>query len=139
MSIDFSSELGQRALQHLTNDIVVWLTTVSKNGTPQPNPVWFVLEGDSVLIWVQPGSARMKHLAENPRVALNFQSDPTAEHIVVITGKATVDDSVPPITDNATYVAKYAELLAAMGWDPDQTAADYSVPLRISLNNLRGY
>jgi hypothetical protein len=38
-----------RVAQRLREDAVIWLTTVAANGTPQPNPVWFLWDGHSVL------------------------------------------------------------------------------------------
>ena len=44
-SIDFTTEFGRRALNRLENEQVIWITTTSKSGAPQPSPVWFVWDG----------------------------------------------------------------------------------------------
>ncbi len=47
MDIDYTSDFGKIVKTHLENDQVVWLTTVRKDGTPQPAAVWFVWLDDS--------------------------------------------------------------------------------------------
>jgi hypothetical protein len=37
--IDLTSEFGQHVAKRLVKEQVIWLTTVSSDGTPQPNPV----------------------------------------------------------------------------------------------------
>ncbi len=49
MDIDTSTEFGQRVAGHLANDQVIWLTTVNPDLTPQPSPVWFLWDGETLL------------------------------------------------------------------------------------------
>ena len=63
-----------RAIERLSNDTVVWLTTVSTHLRPQPSAVWFLWDGETVLVY-SAGSARIKNLSRNSQVALNFNSD----------------------------------------------------------------
>ena len=37
--IDWGSELGQRAVQRIEREEVIWLTTVSSRCVPQPRPI----------------------------------------------------------------------------------------------------
>jgi hypothetical protein len=37
------------------------------------------------------------------------------------------------------YVEKYAAFIARNAWTPESFAADYSVPLRITATQLRGF
>ena len=46
---DPATPFGACVAQRLREDAVIWLTTVAANGTPQPNPVWFLWDGHSVL------------------------------------------------------------------------------------------
>ena len=58
--IDFTTEFGQRALKRLQDEQVIWLSTTSPNGTPQPSPVWFVWKDDRVLIYSQPDTPKIR-------------------------------------------------------------------------------
>lgn len=42
MIIDLTTEYGARVARRLQDEQVIWLTTVGRDGTPQPNPVWFI-------------------------------------------------------------------------------------------------
>jgi predicted pyridoxine 5'-phosphate oxidase superfamily flavin-nucleotide-binding protein len=40
-TIDTSTEFGAKVVQRIEEQKLAWLTTVSADGTPQPNPVRF--------------------------------------------------------------------------------------------------
>ena len=47
---DAGSNFGRRVRERLRVEQVIWLTTTQADGTPQPNPVWFVWEDPDTLI-----------------------------------------------------------------------------------------
>ncbi len=55
--IDESTEFGARVARHLREDIVVWMTTVTPDGSPLPMPVWFHWDGGGGDIVVLSGNA----------------------------------------------------------------------------------
>ena len=67
-SIDFSTDFGKRVLGRLQDEQVAWLTTVSTKGEPQPSPVWFLWENDSVLVYSQPNTPKLRAIQGNPNV-----------------------------------------------------------------------
>jgi PPOX class probable F420-dependent enzyme len=138
MVFDDTSDFGARTAQHLREEIVVWLTTVSPRGAPLPMPVWFIWDGDeSVSVYSQPG-ARVRNLESNPHVSLNFPGDGRGGDIVVLSGAATLDRDARADADDG-YVAKYADHIARIGHTPESFADAYSVPVRIRLERLRGH
>ena len=139
MAIDFSTDLGHRVQRQLQEEVVVWLTTTSADGTPQPRLVWFYPEDDSVLIYSQPGTAKLTHIARNPRVSLSFNSDPAGDHMSVLTGTATIDGSAPKAIDHAAYLAKYRAGIEGLGSTPEQFSEAYAVPIRVRFDKLRGF
>ncbi len=136
--IDWDSELGQRAVQRIEYEEVIWLTTVSAQGVPQPRPVWFVWDGESFLIYSTPRAWKLKHILLNPHVALHFNTDATGEDIQVILGTAALTDDAVPADRNAAYVAKYAAGIAGLGMDAATYAATFTVALRVTPVRLRG-
>ena len=137
--IDESTEFGARAARHLREEIVVWMTTVTPGGAPVPRPVWFIWDGaESVVMYSQP-KLRIRNLAGNSRVALNFDGDGDGGDIVVLSGTAAVDRALPAAKDDPAYLAKYDEHIARIGMTPDTFVREYSVPVRIRLTGLRGY
>ena len=135
------SEFGARVRRRLQDEHLIWFTTTGSDGTPQPNPVWFLWEPDqdSVLIYNATKAKRLEHVAVRPRVSLNFQADEHGGDVVVIAGVAEQALDAPPNKDNAAYVAKYAKGIEAIGSDPEKFAQDYSVPLRIRFTKVRGF
>ena len=137
--IDEGSELGQRLRKELAEELVVWMTTTSADGTPQPNPVWFVTDGDDVIVYSHNDAARNRNIERNPRVSLNFNSDPHADRMSVIIGTARVDTSFPPAIDHEGFQAKYGALIPPIGYTPQQHSDAYSVAIRITPTKIRGW
>jgi PPOX class probable F420-dependent enzyme len=50
---------------------VVHLTTLRPDGAPQSRPVWTIVDGGNVVFFTQPTSAKARHIANDPRVALS--------------------------------------------------------------------
>ena len=53
-------------------------------------------------------------------------------------GSAAVSDD-PPAHELPDYIDKYGAFIARNTWTPESFAADYSVPLRIEADKLRGF
>ncbi len=139
MVLDDRSEFGQRAARRLRDERLAWLTTVSPRGMPQPVPVWFLWDGEaSILVYSRPDTAKLRNIAENPRVSLHLDGNGQGGDIVVCLGEVSVSDD-PPAHQVAEYVEKYAGLVERNRWSPESFAADYSVPLRIAVSRIRGH
>jgi PPOX class probable F420-dependent enzyme len=138
-TIDTSNDFGKRIADQLAQNEVIWLTTVAADGTPHPVTVWFYWDGESALIYSRPNKPKLRHIERNPNVSLNFNSDPAAEQVGVITGTLRIDPSAPPATAIPAYVEKYRVPAAKLGWTPEKFAADYSVALRFTPEKLYGY
>lgn len=142
--IDTSTEFGQRVTRRLAEEPVVWLTTVSPHGTPQPSPVWFLPTGDDeVVIYSQPNTPKIRNIEANPNVALSFNATHSGGDVVVFQGEARIDPEAPAANDVPDYIEKYSErgkdTLGGTGLTPERFAAEYSVPVRITLKKLRGF
>ena len=135
--IDLTTKLGAQAAKRLQEDYIIWLTTVSQDGTPQPNPVWFYWDGMALLIYSQPAAHKVRNIARNPRVSVNFQANDEGGDFVVLTGNASIDKKPPP--HNSRYIEKYREHIPKIGLTPESLAASYSVLIRVSPSKLRGF
>lgn len=137
--LDETTEFGARAAKRLREEPLAWLTTVDSSGMPRPIPVWFFWDGArSVLLYSQPGTAKLRNLERNPRVSLNLDGNGQGGDIVVCLGTAAVSDD-PPGDRVPEYVEKYLALIERNRWSPASFAADYSVPLRITIDRIRGH
>ena len=136
--IDFSTELGRRVIGLLDSEQVIWLTTVDSKGSPQPRPVWFLWDGSSLLIYSRPDAYKLRHLARNARVSLNFNSDREAHQVAVLVGEARVDPDAPRADMEPRYIEKYGEGIAGLGMTPESFGAAFSVAVRVRSERLRG-
>src|SRR4051812_39993192 len=102
---------GDRVASRLRDEVIIWLTTVSADGTPQPNPVWFLWDGESVLVYSLPNAARVAHIERNSRISLNFDGNGRGGDIIVIAGDAVIDREEPSADQNRVYVEKYADFI----------------------------
>jgi PPOX class probable F420-dependent enzyme len=133
---DPSTPFGERAARRLREEPVIWLTTVGADGTPQPNPVWFLWDGDTFLIYSLSTAARHAHIRRNPRVSLNLDSDKGAD-VVIITGEARIVEGEPPAAQNPAYLAKYEAAIQEIQYNSETFAQDYSVVIRVTPTKVR--
>jgi PPOX class probable F420-dependent enzyme len=135
---DPATPFGERVRRRLREDLVIWLTSVGSDFTPQPNPVWFLWEGESFLVYNFSAAHRLEHVRSRPRVSLNFDGDRRGGDIVVFTGTAEVSDGDPAPHENAAYVAKYGAMMERVSGTLAEFSRRYPVPLRVRGLRLRG-
>ncbi|HEY7984030.1 MAG TPA: TIGR03667 family PPOX class F420-dependent oxidoreductase [Ktedonobacterales bacterium] len=136
---DPATKFGARVAERLRDARVIWLTTMGADGTPQPNPVWFIWEDDTFLIYSLPDAHRVAHIRANPRVALHFDGNGKGGDIIVFTGTARLAADAIPSPQHAAYQAKYGEVIAREFHSPEQFAAEYSLALRVTPGKVRGF
>ena len=129
--VEFTAELHPRAEQRLRRERIIWLTSVRADGEPQPAPVWFVWDGETILIYSRSGDRKVRNMRGNPRVALHLNSDEHGGDIVRITGDAEIDEAPAPATEVGEYMSKYREGIARIGMTPESYARAYSVAIQV--------
>ena len=135
---DRATAYGERVRRRLTEEMTIWLTTVGRDGTPQPNPVGFLWDrGDSLLTYSQTEARRLANIRRQPLVSLNFDSN-GGNDIVVLTGTAEILDEYPAVPDNPAWLEKYGKAIGARFGSAAKFAERFSVPLRIHLTRVRG-
>jgi len=137
--IDLTTEFGRRVARRLEEERIIWLTTVDAEGVPQPRPVWFWWDGQSFLIYSQPNTHKLHHIARNPQVALNFDGDGLGGNIVVFSGEARLAPEAPAANEAPDYVQKYQPGFARIHMSAEEFAASYAVALRVTPTSLRGH
>ncbi|TCN49543.1 PPOX class probable F420-dependent enzyme [Rhodococcus sp. SMB37] len=122
----------------LDGERVVWLTTVDQHGSPVPTPVWFLWSDGTVLMFSQPGTAKLRNIAGQPRVSLNLNSDTHGGQVAVFTASAEADTAVDA-AEWDRFVAKYDRDIESLGMTPESFRADYAVPIRFTPERFRGW
>ena len=139
--IDMTTKFARFAQKLLKNEYFIWLTTVDSTGTPQPRPVWYVWENDSVLIYSQPSAHKVKHIQKNPNVALHFNTEDGRgeKNVVILTGTAIIDTYTAPAHQHTSYINKYRSGIKDLDSTPEQFGMEYSVAIRVTPTKLRGW
>ena len=133
---------GERAAwarQHLVEDIVGWLTTITADGRVQSSPVSFLWDGGTVLVYSQPNTPKLRNIAANPRVSFHLNTDDYGDRALIIEGTAEIDGGTPAWSANPPMVAKYREALVHWQLDQAETSRDFSVAVRIRPDRVRAW
>ncbi|WP_027942604.1 TIGR03667 family PPOX class F420-dependent oxidoreductase [Amycolatopsis taiwanensis] len=139
MSVIPNSEFGQRVRERLRSEDVIWFSTVGADGTPQPNPVWFLWQENGFLIYNRADAHRLAHIVHRPQVSLNFDSDGQGNDIVVFTGRAVRLEDQPLPHELPAYVEKYGDAMIRIGGSREKFSADYPVAVRVEVTRVRGF
>jgi PPOX class probable F420-dependent enzyme len=129
--------IDEKLAARLQTEQIIWLTTVREDGTPQPTPVWFYWHEESMLIFTQPQSQKLRNIAANPKVALNLHTDEYGGSVAVLWGEAYVDPQGASPAEIEAYMAKYAAGIKMLGWTPEQMANSFSTALRVPIARVR--
>jgi len=132
-------ETRPKVADRLDEEVVAWLTTVRPDGQPQSSIVWFLRDGDDLLIYSQENAGKLRNIAANPKVAFNLRSDEHGDFVVTIEATATVDHSPTPAHEVPAYLAKYEAEIARLGWAPPEFAAGYPVLIKLTIDRLRTF
>jgi PPOX class probable F420-dependent enzyme len=126
-----------RVETRLQTNLMAWLTTVNAAGRPDSVPVWFLLrDDDSVLIYSQPGKAKLRNLDANPNVALGLDVTDIGRDIIRIEGTAVHVAGHPAADQVPEYVAKYTERIAAIFGTAENFAAAFTEAIVITPSRL---
>ena len=125
------------AIDRLSSERIGWITTVDPDGAPHASAIWFLWEDGEVLIYSRASARRNDHIAANPMVAFNLNTDPTGDDVVTMEGVARVDHDTPPADQHPAYLARYADGIAGYDWTPAWFAAAYPVAIRITPTRWR--
>ena len=114
----------------LKRELVIWLATVGRDGSPHAVPVWFWWDGRSFLIYSVPGQ-KVRDIQANPKVALHLNTDSVGDDVVRIEGTAKVDSKQPPAYKVPNYVRKYREQIQGFDWTPKIFSEKYHFAIRV--------
>jgi PPOX class probable F420-dependent enzyme len=129
-----TADLTQDVSDRLAAAHYGWLTTVAKSGQPVPKLVWFYFDGSSLIIYSEPGAAKVRHIGNHPHVSVNLDSDGNGGGIIAIGGTATIDAQDVDCRQDAPYWAKFSELSDKFGLT--EAMGNYSTRIKISVDKV---
>ena len=71
----------------LESTTMAHLATVDARGRPQVNPVWFLWDGEHVLLSIRPVAQKYKNLRNDEHVAMSFLDPSNPQRYVEISGE----------------------------------------------------
>lgn len=81
------------------------LATVRADGRPHLAPVWFLLDGDDLVLNTGKATVKGRNLARDGRVSICVDDDRPPFSFVVIEGTARISEELPEVRDWATRIA----------------------------------
>ena len=129
-----TADLTPEIIERLRSDDYGWLTTVAKSGQPVPKLVWFFFDGTDIVVYTEPGAAKVRHIRNHPPVSLNLDSDGNGGGIIVIGGPARVDAEGVDLRTDTPYWAKYQAASDQFGLT--DTMGNFSTRLRITIEKV---
>jgi len=137
--LDFTTRLGRRVSRRLRTEKIIWLTTVDSRDTPQPRPVWFHWDGRTALIFSEPRTAKVRHIARSSKVALSFNTDAHGDNVVILIGDAVILKRSPSAGRVKTYLRKYRQGIRDIGMTVPRFTAAFVTPITVRPKTMRGY
>ena len=137
LTSDLPSERRDRVDTRLQTNLMAWLTTVGPAGRPDSVPVWFLVRDDgTILVYSQPGKAKLRNLEANPNVALGLDVTDIGRDVIRIEGTAVRVADHPPADRVPDYVAKYTERIGAIFGTVEKFAEAFSEAIVITPRKL---
>ncbi len=136
--LDLNNPRYAHAEERLRLDTMMWLGTVRPDGRPHLVPVWFVWDGEAILIFSKPDQ-KIRNLRQNPNVVLALDDTHGGGDVVVIEGTATLPDHDSVNTTLPIYAEKYAAKLKEYAWTAESMSKEYSEAIRITPTKIRAW
>ena len=137
LTADLPTDRRARVESRLQTNLMAWLTTVNPAGRPDSVPVWFLVrDDDTILVYSQPGKAKLRNIEANPNVALGLDVTDIGRDIIRFEGKAVRATEHPPADAVPEYVAKYVERIGAIFGTPERFGEAFSEAIVITPTRL---
>lgn len=120
------------------------LSTVRADGSPHVAPVWFVVDGDDVVLNTGADTVKGRNLARDPRVALCVDDERPPFSFVTLHGRAELSDDLAELRTWAARIgARYmgeerAEEFGARNGVPGELLVRVRVEKIVAISDLAG-
>ena len=137
------SDLAQSRKAHIEDRLrtepIIWLGSVRPDGRPHLVPVWFLWDGQTILILSKPNNQKLRNIEQNPNVMLALEAADQGNDIVLVEGTAELVDEPGLTATMPEYAEKYADLLSRMDWTAEQMATSYTQAIRVTPSRFLSY
>ncbi|MCI0576003.1 MAG: pyridoxamine 5'-phosphate oxidase family protein [Chloroflexi bacterium] len=81
-----------QAREVLQQPVIVRVSTITPAGYPHTVPVWFMLDGDDLIIFGEGSTQKVRHVRANPKGCFAIGGDPPGSPGYLIEGDFTVEE-----------------------------------------------
>lgn len=118
---------------------VVWLSSTRPDGGPHLVPIWFLWDGESILVFSKPNAQKVRNLRADPRVMVAVGEPEAAFDVELIEAVAEVLPQPTKAILPSSFASKYRDHATRTGLSFDHFAATYSQPIRIRPTRWLGW
>lgn len=129
--MDTTNLAAARVLRFLETEPVIWLSSTCADGAPHLVPTWFAWDGEAIVVVSKPGAVKVRNLRADRRAMLALGDAEADFDVGLLEATAELPVEPTPLELPATFRAKYAERIAALGLIPAQFARTYSQMIRL--------
>lgn len=129
---DLSPEKRAHIDKRLGSELIIWLATAGLDGKPHNVPVWYEMDGETVLIYSEPENRKIRNIRHQQHVVLALDTADEGEDVAIIQGTAELlsQPTVELMTDG--FAAKYAHLFPRIDSSAEKMKAQYSQAIRVT-------
>lgn len=127
-------ELSEKARAFLQERRFAVLATINKNGSPQLTTMWYLLDGDTIVMNTKVGRTKERNMRRDPRISVCFEDG--YNYLTVSGTVAMIDD--PTIAQHDIYrlAARYDGEEAARQQVEVQFSKEARVTLRLKCEHV---
>ena len=119
-----------KAQRMLEQDLIAWLVTTARDGSPRSVPVWFYWQDDRMVIVSEPDTLKVAAIRRGAPVLMHLQAGgPFGDDVVILYGQAEISErsAADWLEENReSYVAKYGEGIEDYGMPLEDIAQKFS-------------
>ncbi len=123
----------------LSDDPVIWLSSVQRDGRPHVVPVWFHWDGEQIVAFSKPNARKIQNLRDQPRVMLAVGTPGPEFDVELIEATAHLPEQPSEDLMPEGFGDKYRELLRRAGLSLQRFAEVYSQPIVLRPTRFVGY
>ena len=110
------------------------LATINKDGTPQLTTMWYLLEGDTIVMNTKLGRTKERNMRRDPRISLCFEEG--YDYLTVSGTVEMIDDQDIAQHDIYRLAVRYDGEEAAMRQMEEQFSKEIRVTLRLKCKRI---
>ena len=129
-----STVLSDKARAYLNERRFAVLATINEDGTPQLTTMWFLLEGDTIVMNTKAGRVKDRNMKRDPRIAICVEE---GYSYVTISGTVEMnDDQEVAQRDIYRLAARYNGEEAAKRQMVEQFSKEHRITLRLKCEHI---